>query len=678
MINYRNRPRFGPPADGAAPQGESRAAHLLQDQASMATVLLRSITDRPVSSSPAQRRNLMELHANLQREVSATVRSAQRLVSSPVLTPRAASDLAHAMSMLNKASAEEVRLHGDRASVLPRSLRQSLNAVSQQFEQRVSGAHVGQAAKMRRSDRQYRLNEQAGDTITMKHRPASGGYEQLSSQELRGARGLPPKKSPGSDGAGGTTWNKMVAKIGHVGRKIVGKTKVDQPLITPFVQEPPTQVKTKRSYFEYAHLPFASGRPEQRYSRITAKSGRDYVMTWTQRKGGFGKLRWGFTPAGKSVAIKEVRHTPKQGVDKMGRPKTHAVRPEDAVAEARMTVNLRRSIERYTSFWDKLPHNEPGSFKNLRAGIKPFEVHDTIVDDTTAQLKTYIVMSRETGDLLQLRDNLQGKNGGIAAISLAAQGFTELAGLHEEVRYMHGDLRLENIFFNELGQMKLMDFGLAEALNAQGVTSKQGMRGSIMAPESVGFGYAGGGYPFLTSATDVFAMAVVVAEMAQHPNLDIMNPFHTGFLLPGFNPDRADASYAQVFAMFEYWKSGYTGINGRIDVRRIDGSKSNMFDIFFAGLARSSPALCDIVLNDAMAADVSRRLPAKALAQRARGLAKPVGRQLAQLQQSMAAMEKDNPAETFRQAALGYDAFDKQADARRLETGRRKYRDLAW
>lgn len=686
MINNQNRPRLGLPADVAPRRAEERTVRALQNQAELATALLRSVVDRPRSSNAWERRAFAASHSDVSRSVSSTVDSAQRLLASSNLSPRASGEVARALAMLHKASSDEVSRHGAHASVLPRAVRHGLAEAANYFFKRASGArtaatenhsegsswqHISTADEANRAQ----LRADHDSMATLDH-GSPGGFAPLTRQQgAKGGRGLEPK---GASKAGDTTLQKMAAKLGKVGRKLVGRSQREIPLVTPFVMEAPTQVKTKRAYEEYAHLPFASRSSDQRFSRLTAKEGHSYVMTWTQVRGGFGKVRWGFTSKGEAVAIKEIRHTPKPGYSKEGRPKTHPVLREQAIEEAKNTVAYRQKINGFLKFWDDLPATEPGSLKHVRRGTKLFELHDVIVDDTNTNAKSYLVMTKWTGDLLDLRDQLRGADAGAASLSLAVQGFRELAGMHDGVKALHGDLKLENILFNETGQMALMDFGMSQPLDKTGHGKLTGIFGSITVPEAIAFGQGNVNRTKAAAPLDVYAMGVMVAEMAQRPRSGITNPFVHGFRLPGFKHEDASASFKVMYSKFESWRAAYTGRNGRIDVRRIDGNKNNLFDRYFADLARTNPALCDVILNDAMATNVANRLPARALAQRIGGLTAARVPDLSRLVQEMDKIDKQGDTKTFRDNALAYDAFDKAATAagQTRPAGKKPFREL--
>lgn len=420
--------------------------------------------------------------------------------------------------------------------------------------------------------------------------------------------------------------------------------------------------KTKRPFGLYQGLPAIKACAGVGFSKLYTLSGAFYVMTSTIVSGGSGKVRYGYTQEGFEVAIKEVRHQTKPGVDKNGMAKTYPLLRPDVYAEASVTAYLRQSIDGSMTYWDSLPEKQLGSMKRVRSGVQPFALFDIINDTTPTREKTYLVMQKQAGDLADLLCQIDATCREAVARSFAYQGFMELAVLHDVAGYVHGDLKAQNVLWNGLGQMCLFDFGLARPSNDPAVEPLRGLMGSLRAPEMLTQG-EGGRYVPHTPATDVFAMGIVVAELAQASGslgheAKIPNPFGHHFYVPDLANASPEEHHRVVFERFEAWKRALLGADGRVDVALIGEAEPSLFTHFFRDLAASNPCLCSWVLNDCMHLDPAARLTASLMAAKASLLCGPYDPPMLRLRQAMAALDPNGYSEALRQAAHAYDVFD--------------------
>lgn len=395
-----------------------------------------------------------------------------------------------------------------------------------------------------------------------------------------------------------------------------------QALLTPTL-EPPTlpqgpdkvqlfNSKVKHDPRLYGHLDLGG----HTFTKIYLGDGRFFTLAATIARGAFGKIRPAIDAQGQPVAVKVVRHESKQGADKSGRSKTIPQPQEEVYNEHILTTKLRAVIDSAVA---QVP-----LLQNVRRGCTPFINHGIVTIRSTAgsgaaQTNTYMVMSREAGDLNNLRSMLsieapqerKAALGAALARSVALQGFFEINALHHNCRHAHFDLSLRNLLIGHDGQIKVMDYGFATPLDRAGSTRQKGFFGSIMTPEAVEAPKAGEGPRVLTAAVDTFAMATLVFS-ASVLDLEVVNPFAGGQRID--RPEWADlstAAYGQkVMELFAVWRaerqrpgSGWI-VAGDI----VRGPQDAIFSPFFAPLARADPRLAQLMLNGAMAQSPADRL----------------------------------------------------------------------
>ena len=120
----------------------------------------------------------------------------------------------------------------------------------------------------------------------------------------------------------------------------------------------------------------------------------------------------------------------------------------------------------------------------------------------------YIAMEYVDGRSLARLVREQGALGAGQALDIARQAAEALAHAHKH-GIIHRDIKPENIMVDESGRVKLMDFGLARALQSQSKLTADGTRLGTplyMSPEQVN------GEP-LDARTDIYSLGVVLYEM---------------------------------------------------------------------------------------------------------------------------------------------------------------------
>ena len=349
------------------------------------------------------------------------------------------------------------------------------------------------------------------------------------------------------------------------------------------------------------------------------------LITNTVFSGGFGKVRWGLDEDNEEFAIKEFRAfenelPPRSQMSArqiaQSNKKTNLIRDIQVVAEAHLTQHLRQAIEDYCKAYDNPSRSAQNSLSPLRSEVHPFEVYDIIEMEPQDNIKKmHMIMSRESGDLFTVVANLPESLRSALALSIAAQLFTELAGLHDSAKYAHFDIKFENIFFHHGGQFKLMDFGLSMDIGEGGQAMVEAMHGSFFAPE-----FFTGKNPklveprALTSALDVWALALTVFHAAAGPT---PNPFT--FVQAGLNPNQQWRLAQRVHQDFVQFRESLVNEKGEIDVAAI--KPGTLMGDFFSPLAVKNPALCKLLMEHALALEPDRRAPARDLAPVIRHLA---------------------------------------------------------
>ncbi len=646
-----------PPSPGQ--DSRTSPVQALTRQADSVVSFLTGVFDSPKSGT------------HISQEMGQVVRQASQLMGSRKLSSLERLQVAEAVVQLSDAARQNGPIVGLTDYIVPRQMlrrlgnlaqeatAQALRALREQPPSRAEGTSPSDDASIVNIDRRRASlidllsAHQQQDTLgTLVEEPsASYALQRQAGPSSNVQLQVPANK-----------WRNFAQKFEQVGRNFAVRLTEDGHKITPYRYEPARAVKTKRSAVEYRDQPFATHDNSTRYSKLFRTDGTYYVLTWTQIQGSFGKLRHGFSPDGKEFAIKEIRHDYKPGSTRWGHRKTHPLERKEAIDEATKTKDIRAIIDKYTSKWDNRPFYKSESFKKLRSGTQPFVLQDIIEDDTPGKRKTYLVMNKELGDVFDLQGALNDTERAAASLSLAAQGFTELAGLHDLARYRHGDLKLENLLFNELGQIKIMDWGMAEKTDKHGATDSSGPQGTLATPESIGFYGIRGQLADLTVAADVFCMGAMVAELAQSSRNHHLQPFFLRERLPGYDQGQRGlfSSHKENFAQFEAWKTALSGPNGRVDVSRIGSAPNNRFDQFFSRLAQDNPKLADLIINDAMHLEPQKRMSADKLAQHARELIKADDGQLEMLKARMHSLGKESKTKSFKAGALAYDVWDKQ------------------
>lgn len=369
-------------------------------------------------------------------------------------------------------------------------------------------------------------------------------------------------------------------------------------------------IKIKWPKEQYADQPFAG----QQYSKVYDAKGRSFILTETFAQGAVGKARRAYSmdEPNLELVVKEMRHVGSRKLRPARLQRTRIISRADAVVEAHMTQSIRRNIERDMSAYDALPIEHPDSLQRARGEVMPFVMHGLIKNNA----KTYIVMSADMGSASSLNGQMIGANKVFAVKSLAAQIFSELQAMHETCNVAHLDISDNNIFVTRSGQFKIMDHGGAEPL-AQGRTDKNGVRGTLLAPENVGFSLKTDEDFNLTGATDVFAAAAMVAVFASGRPRD--NVFYHGFRMPGTRTPQESGQ--EMFRAFVAWRQAVADPNsGRITAAGILAGEDDYFSPLFSPLAEMAPQLCETLINDAMAIAPQDRKSAGELAHVVRGL----------------------------------------------------------
>jgi hypothetical protein len=334
--------------------------------------------------------------------------------------------------------------------------------------------------------------------------------------------------------------------------------------------------------------------------------------------GAFGKICYGISSDWQVHVVKVFRLGDQ--LCRISGKKTFTLPRQRAVDELSLTVFVRNLIDRE---WARHQARAPGGrspYDSLRRKCVPFELIDLksarfARPDGADVHKLYAVMTRETGNLVDLRRNLLPTSYVPAALSLAAQVFAELAIMHGKARYAHLDISQGNVLFNGHGQFKLMDFGLAQAL-ANGSTGCKGLWGTLAAPEMVAKICDGvlsadiTAVPELTAAVDVFTLGALIAQFASGYAWNL-NPFHIPPAHPGDEPGARQASLWRAFVRFELWKDAHRQAPTQ-DVRleRIRNGEQGTFNHFFFNLAAGCPPLCELLLNRVLVLDPRGRASA--------------------------------------------------------------------
>jgi serine/threonine protein kinase len=435
-------------------------------------------------------------------------------------------------------------------------------------------------------------------------------------------------------------------------------------------------IKVKWPRQVYAHTSFG----DRIFSKLYDAQSKYYVMTDTMAQGGSGKVRYAVDSYGNIVAIKEIDHTHRPPYNAAGKRLTYQVDRADALNEFEKTKQLRAIIDDGLLQLSRSGSVNQRSLGIVRTGIEPFVGIAAIQVDGEQggvyKSRTYLVMSKETGDLVSLHWHLTTHPSvtaskqacAVLGLSVATQGFSELAILHDGGKHAHLDLKPDNLFFSQNGQIKIMDYGWAAPLNDLGLTSHQGAAGSIATPEAAIALNVGTFY--LSQAADVFALAVVIFELAT-PVKDYANPFYSNQRVEGIPADSDAVYFALLFEQFEQWKRERTDpATHRVTARAIvDQQGGSFLDGLFLGLATVSPPLCELLINDAMCNDPTLRLNADELGRKSRDLLPTMHGQMQELRQHMQSYHDTLGLDELRLKARAYDAWEKQYAASVAQQG---------
>lgn len=332
--------------------------------------------------------------------------------------------------------------------------------------------------------------------------------------------------------------------------------------------------------------------------------------------GSFGKIHYGIDSEQQVHIVKEW-HLGAMTSRPVG-AKVYTCSRAEAVSEIERTVVLRRVIDQTNSMHDLA---EPSLLKRVRRGSTVFNLRScdsaSYTDGATGVYKErlFAVMTRDAGSLYNLDYHLSPSLRPAAALSVAVQGYVELEALHTRAQYGHFDISLGNIFYNALGQFKLMDFGMAYRLD-KGFSNLRGMVGSVATPEMVLMPADEHRLQLLTAGVDVFALAVLVVNLSCGLHF-FYNPFRMPATQENLTFAQQREKLATVFEAFEVWKNDCRSgdmllVQPEAILKR--SKDQDRFTRLFAPMANSCPSLCSLLLNRALVADPLTRAPSSELA----------------------------------------------------------------
>jgi len=129
---------------------------------------------------------------------------------------------------------------------------------------------------------------------------------------------------------------------------------------------------------------------------------------------------------------------------------------------------------------------------------------------STGQNPPYIAMQYLAGGSLRARLSLEGRLSSIEVTGISIQAAEALAEAHRH-GIIHRDIKPENLLFDSLGQVKVVDFGIAKAASQASMTLTGQAFGTLeyMSPEQ-----AMPGHGELGAQCDIYSMGVMLFEMA--------------------------------------------------------------------------------------------------------------------------------------------------------------------
>lgn len=155
--------------------------------------------------------------------------------------------------------------------------------------------------------------------------------------------------------------------------------------------------------------------------------------------GGFSTIRKGHSPSGATVAVKIARQTDLE----------HQDRPNEA----------RKQLDNEAAIWSQLSHEH----------ILPlFSV------ERTTYAYFFVTLFCPAGSLFDIlsrdgRPALQQDDAG----TMFRQVVRGLRYLHEVVKLVHGDIKLENVLVDEMGMCRIGDFGLTKRIGEASTTASE-------------------------------------------------------------------------------------------------------------------------------------------------------------------------------------------------------------
>lgn len=435
----------------------------------------------------------------------------------------------------------------------------------------------------------------------------------------------PPKTPPGqSNRSSEVSADAADTRIPNSGRRHLSTATQRAMIPTPATSEPahvrghestpaphPTVGCSKARYPKSAYLSFIG--MEIIHLLEQDQQATRYYMSKAHEQGSWGKYKFGLrkdvrAPDGSvgmlAVGIKEMRLAPSRtpkALSASGRPKTQPMPALAMQNEIQKLAAGRAAIDRYIAAQQQA-NGGVDPLGKVRTSTKPFQVYETIQIGG----KVHLVTSAETGDLFLLSHNIPITARKSAAVSVGAQIFAELGALHRH-EIIHLDIKSENIFFSESGQVKLLDFGLSEQTRSgKSVRLVRGHVGSFYAPEMFSDTTAARGPvpPVLTKAADVYVAGVMLAKMLERNSL-ARNPHDEVHNADG---SINKAASAIMLAVHEQWRKRAIDEYGNIRPEVL--MENHPCANYYRPLYAAAPELIKLLLGHVLLADPDKRAPA--------------------------------------------------------------------